>query len=295
MSVRATDRGYDVVAVDVDGTLMDSSNEVRPAVRDALGRAHAAGVAVVLCTGRRFRTTMGARRALGEAADVVICSGGTLVKEVGSERTLASWPLARETARALCVGMREAGLVPIALPDAGEGDREVLLSEGDRMRLADGWRPYFEANADFVEFYAGDAPEREVVEVYTVDREDRVERGWSALAGRGPAGTRVLKMRQGRYGADQVAIEFVPEDVSKAAALAWLLERWGVGPERLVAIGDDVNDVEMVTLAGAGVAMGNAVAAVKEAAGLETADCDHDGVASALRALMPELWEGERV
>lgn len=56
--------------------------------------------------------------------------------------------------------------------------------------------------------------------------------------------------------------------------------------ENLIAIGDEENDLSMIKLAGIGVAMGNAVPAVKEAAQRVTSDCDHDGVAEAIGKIL---------
>ena len=65
-----------------------------------------------------------------------------------------------------------------------------------------------------------------------------------------------------------------------------LLQHWGASASDLVAIGDGSNDLGMVTRAGVGVAMGNAVPLVKAAASLVVADNDSDGVAEAIERLL---------
>ena len=74
--------------------------------------------------------------------------------------------------------------------------------------------------------------------------------------------------------------------VSKADALRALCAHWGIGTEDTLALGDGDNDLEMLKTAGLGVAMGNASAEVRRAAGFVTEDNDHDGAAHALQALM---------
>lgn len=74
--------------------------------------------------------------------------------------------------------------------------------------------------------------------------------------------------------------------VSKADALRALCAHWGIGTEDTLALGDGDNDLEMLRAAGLGVAMGNASAEVRRAAGFVTEDNDHDGAAHALQALM---------
>lgn len=282
---------YRLLATDIDGTLLDSSNRLRPAVREALGRVHRAGVRVVLCTGRRFRTTHEVCAELGDAADVVICSGGAAIKKAATGETLRSWPLVREVAQEICVAMRAWGLVPVALPDVSLARKEVLVSRQDADGLASG--KYFAAHRDSIEFYDGefpDAPET-FLECYTCDLADKVGPACAEAQRRFGERTRVLSLAQIRYGADHLALEFMSREASKAGALAWLLATWRIGSEEVIAVGDDVNDVDMIELAGAGVAMGNAADAVRRVAQHQTLDHDHDGLAVALRRLLPEVFE----
>jgi hydroxymethylpyrimidine pyrophosphatase-like HAD family hydrolase len=80
--------------------------------------------------------------------------------------------------------------------------------------------------------------------------------------------------------------EVVPSGWDKWRAIGHLLEHYGVPASNLVAIGDGGNDLSMVANAGMGVAMGNAVPSVKQAAQLVVADNDSDGVAEAIERLI---------
>ena len=101
-----------------------------------------------------------------------------------------------------------------------------------------------------------------------------------AVAGRGSS-MHELKAELAEYGdrigvilsrstlvGDYWCMEIVPAGVSKAKALAFLGERYGIGAERMIAIGDNFNDLDMIEYAGLGVAMGNAPDAVRRAADL---------------------------
>ena len=74
-------------------------------------------------------------------------------------------------------------------------------------------------------------------------------------------------------------VQVIPHGASKAAALRWLLDRWGLAMEEVISFGDDVNDVEMVAEAGLGVAMANAVPEVIAVADRVTVSNEEDGVA----------------
>lgn len=78
-------------------------------------------------------------------------------------------------------------------------------------------------------------------------------------------------------------LEILPEGVSKASGLAVLTEKLGIGPEEIVAVGDNYNDAEMLQYAGMGVAMGNAPDDVKRLARYVTDTNDQHGVAAVIR------------
>ncbi|HET6453672.1 MAG TPA: Cof-type HAD-IIB family hydrolase [Armatimonadota bacterium] len=80
--------------------------------------------------------------------------------------------------------------------------------------------------------------------------------------------------------------EIVASGVSKVSTLRTLLEEWGMTLHDVVAFGDHLPDLEMIAACGLGVAMGNAVPEVKEAADLVTSSCDEDGIAEVLERLV---------
>jgi len=89
-------------------------------------------------------------------------------------------------------------------------------------------------------------------------------------------GVRVLQV-------EAMMLELVPEGVSKETGLRLLMEERGLAPGDVVAVGDGNNDVEMLRLVGAGVAVGNASEAALAAADHVVASSDEGGVAEAIR------------
>ncbi|MBX6314454.1 MAG: HAD family phosphatase, partial [Isosphaeraceae bacterium] len=83
----APGRRYKVLALDVDGTLLDREGYLRPSTAAAVARAAEAGIRPVLCTGRRYRRARPIAEALGIDAPIV-CNSGALVKEPADHRTL---------------------------------------------------------------------------------------------------------------------------------------------------------------------------------------------------------------
>lgn len=85
-------------------------------------------------------------------------------------------------------------------------------------------------------------------------------------------------------------LEVLNRDANKGRALTNLAAQLGLKKNEIMAIGDEVNDLTMFAAAGIGVAMGNAVPAVKEAADFITTDNDHSGVGYAIHKFMLDLW-----
>lgn len=84
-------------------------------------------------------------------------------------------------------------------------------------------------------------------------------------------------------------MEINASDATKGAALLGLCAALSIDPAETLAFGDGLNDIPMLRAAGVGVAMGNAVEAVKAAADRVTADCDHAGVAAVVSEFFPDI------
>jgi hypothetical protein len=81
-------------------------------------------------------------------------------------------------------------------------------------------------------------------------------------------------------------LEAFDKSANKWSALQHLARQWGVPERRIAAIGDEVNDIPMIANAGLGIAMGNAIPAVKAVAKAHTGDNRSDGVAEAIERLL---------
>ena len=80
---------YDLIAVDLDSTLLSSEGAVTGRTREALDRAHSAGVEIVICTGRRFSSAMEVLDGVSFADDIVV-NNGVVAKHVATGKTLYS-------------------------------------------------------------------------------------------------------------------------------------------------------------------------------------------------------------
>jgi Cof subfamily protein (haloacid dehalogenase superfamily) len=255
-----------LVATDMDGTLLGPDGSVSARTTRALARLRAAGVVVVLVTGRPPRWVRGL---LDDDAvhELVICTNGAVVYDPAADRIVAHNPLASEIAARLVRRLRERAPGVVFAVESGTGFRR---ESGYLARAA------FDPPA------VGDAI-------------DLVNGQVSKLLVRHPelAFERLYALAVEAAGPDAVAtyssndlVEISAAGVTKASALERLCADLGVDAKEVVAFGDMPNDLPMLAWAGHAVAVANAHPDVLAAADEVTASNAEDGVAQVLERLV---------
>ncbi|HEY8394472.1 MAG TPA: HAD family hydrolase [Thermaerobacter sp.] len=270
-----------LIALDVDGTLLDSRGELRPRVRDAVRAAVAAGHIVVLATGRRWVATRPLARELGLTAPCIVHNGAVAVDPV-TDQPVWKQPLPREFLRQAVLRARElGGSLFFHDLDHPHGDR-MLYEPGARLPKAS-W--FFEAGR-----LTQEVPDLlDWLDVGAVRLLFRAEEKTAAayrvwVTGTWGNETRVLygpELEENLY-----AVEIAEAAVCKGWAVERLAAQFHIPAERVVAIGDWDNDIEMLQFAGLGVAMANGSPAARAAARRVTLSNDEDGVAVVLEELL---------
>ena len=116
---------YRLIALDIDGTLIGPDGRVSPANREAIARARAAGMKVVLCTGRSWQESEDVADQAG-CDRVLVCQGGAALADLALRRNTRRWDMPRETGLALVERLeREDGRDPTLAEIAGELDVTV--------------------------------------------------------------------------------------------------------------------------------------------------------------------------
>lgn len=267
---------YQLIALDMDGTLLDSAKRVRMSSADAIGRAQREGVTVAICSGRCPAMVEHHR---GELPGVryAICSSGATLFDLAERRVLST----QSFDKGLIAQLRElAGGLDFS-PDAfcGRGFffDDAVFAGMDRYGIAE-YEELFRTSGtgvDDVWESALAAPSVEKIDLHFSNLEDR-----DVMIGR----LRDLPLELAR--SDSKTLEVSPAGATKGSGLLALARELGVDPGATVAVGDSDNDLPMLAVAGLPVAMGNANERVRAAASLVVADNDHDGVAEAIeRAL----------
>lgn len=263
---------YSVLAVDLDDTLLADAKTISRRNRDALAAWRGSGRRIVVATGRPPRAT---RTVATDLVDLpMICYNGAWIEQQNKVLFQSAIPVddARRVVAAIQSAAPECRL-GVEIADQLYLNHEVEWPGVCLVRdvLAHTDRPVAKILASLAELDAACQPS---------DGQVNSASPSETLLRTLPPSARALVSP--KYDLVQV----IPHSASKAAALRWLLERWGLSIDEVIAFGDDVNDVEMIAEAGLGVAMANAVPEVKAVADRITTSNLEDGVAAVLEELL---------
>lgn len=278
-------RSCDLLAIDLDGTLLDSEHALPPANRAALHRAHQAGLKIVLCTGRSFTETRPVLEQIGLDLDAAVTVFGALVNEVASGQTLYRTPIPLDPALAATAWFRRLGYPVLWLTDPNQAGTDGYLLSGPRRHAGvDRWREW----SPCVVAEVGELPADSAapVRLSIIDDSDALDTVVQSLHAEfnGRLAWNVLHAPPYRLSLIEV---FAPQ-VNKWYGIEKLCRRWKIDPRGTVAIGDDVNDLEMIRRAGLGVAVANARPPVQAAADRIIESNDSCGVARLIDELLDE-------
>jgi len=243
---------------------------LHPRTRAAIAATRAAGIHVVLVTGRMFQSV---RRYALEAGleDPVVCYQGAVVAEPVSGQWLRHEPIPLGLARETIAALYEEGF-------------DLNCYVGDELYVS-GITPGARRYADFQELELHpvgdllawlDEPPTKLVVIADPEVLDGLKQ-------------RMLSRFDGRLYISKSLpyfLEFASPDVTKAAGMSFVAEHVGFAQERTVAFGDGENDIELVDWAGYGIAVENAHDRVKEVADLVCPSVDEEGVAQVLEAFL---------
>ena len=253
----------DLIALDLDGTLLNHDDSVSPGNRAAIDRALKAGIRVVLVTGRGVDTPIRISHELGLNLPVICCHGA-LTKDFGADKTLAHIPVPLEYAIPM-VRFAEQKQLDMAIYN----EEFFYRRTGSHIFMQDMTGPAWR-EVDTLLSVLGSAPT--FIRFMGQSAVDQMKREFGDLP---------LSFRYETW-FDFVECAVLNRDASKKTALARLCADFQITSDRVLAIGDSRNDVPMLQWSAIGVAMANALPEVRQAVQYVTASNDADGVAQAI-------------
>ena len=294
-----------LIAVDLDGTLLNSQKRISDADREALEAARARGVEIVPVTGRNYTFALPIIQRL--PFDVpLIASNGALIRSTRGE-TFLRCLLPQATAAAVLQAARQFRPFTVLMYDqAGPGQLRIETppnggpaneGHGPRSRGV-AFSSWAQRHLSLIHFVGSleEALDGDPLEVLFTGPAAVMRQAAATLESSAGASPRVI----GTEGQDLVypafrlllteyreqdfsILDVIRGDCSKGLALAYWSRRRGISSAQIMAIGDNYNDVEMLRFAGLPVVMGNADPDLKQQGWTTTLDCDSGGVAHAIQ------------
>ena len=273
-----------LIASDIDGTLLNPQFQISEDDLAALRRAHAAGIEIVLVTGRRHTFALPIAQQLG--FDLwLISSNGAVTRSLSGE-TFHRDLMPRETCLEL-VGAMQAFRGSTVLTFDKEVKGAIVIEHMNDLTAS--IRRWLEKNMVYIDFVVPieKALVSDPVQAMFCGSMKRMSEALTVLEKAG-MGDRITVLRTEYPARDLSMIDVLNAGCSKGHAL----ERWaahrGLRREEVMAIGDNHNDVEMLEFAGHAVIMGNACEELRERGWNLTLGNDRCGVAAAVSEIIAE-------
>jgi Cof subfamily protein (haloacid dehalogenase superfamily) len=273
---------YKLLVVDVDGTLVNGSGVISAKDERTLAKAAASGVKVSLSTGRVIKACQRIIERLGLNGQHIFFDGA-LVSDPSKEGEVYSKPL-KETVVRQAVEFARAKDIYLELYSAEHffAEREHWSDEVHRT--------FFGVEPNIIDFSGIWQRERIIkAELVVHNPEERIKAEIFQKEFNGRLRFSIARS-PGYPGIDFINI--IDPEVSKGKALMALASFLGISMGEVMAIGDGLNDISLLEVAGLAVAMGNAPAEVRKVADYITLDVDHSGVAATIERFLLQLYRG---
>ncbi|WP_027107534.1 Cof-type HAD-IIB family hydrolase [Lacticigenium naphthae] len=265
-----------LVALDLDGTLLNEKKIVSEKNKKAIGMLKEKGIHVILCTGRPL---LGMKHLLEELdlnnpGNYAITYNGGLVQETHTGGTIYSKSFQFEEVEDIYQMSQTIG-VPCNFIDL-EKVYEPSYPEGRPSMY-----PEIMNILPFEKINGKNTPDAEINKIVFCTPQYHLDNAIEKIPQSYFEKYTLMKSRP-------ILLEVLPKDVDKGNGIAKLVEILGIQQSEVMAIGDQENDLAMIEYAGIGVAMGNAIDSVKRAAQYITEDYQNDGVAVAINKFTKE-------
>lgn len=281
---------YKLVCIDMDGTLLNSKREISETNKKALKKAFDMGVHIVITTGRIYINAEYYSNLIGIESPI-IASNGAIIKEKGSNEFIYKAAIPKEINLQILEICNKYKLYPrfhtitdIYYSDSMFNFMNIMLylsftikvkSKDHRVRMH-----YIRSKRKWNKIFNYNKEDIVKCEIYSFDKE-KIKNVYDELK----------KIETITVVPGFSSLEITPKGVSKGSAIKYLAEKYKIKREEIVAIGDSENDIEMIQYAGFGVAMGNAIKAVKDKANYITTSNDEDGVAKVINEFIIDSEE----
>jgi len=274
-----------LICIDMDGTLLNSKHEVSDENKKAIKKAHDRGVNIALCTGRMFLSAKYYADLIGINTPI-IASNGAFIKNGYNDKAIYENPLPKDIAieiykiakkYRLTIQFNSWNVLFMETPASEEHAYVVMnrdLPEEKRVKFI-----INEKLDEAIQNYEGN-----ILKAGVIEKAANKDKLWTAKE----EIKDIFRDKLHVVSSGDNNFEITVGSVSKGNAAAYLANMLNIPQEEVMCIGDSENDLSMIKYAGIGVAMGNGLDIVKEAADFITDTNDNSGVGKAIKHFV--LW-----
>lgn len=256
-----------LIALDLDGTLLTDNKKISSRTENILMKAMQAGHIVVIATGRPHRSSIHYYKSLGLNTPMVNFNGALIHHPFDAKWDALHNPMSKRTALGIVDACYDLSVHNII----AEVQDNVFLDKFDQELI-----DIFSHSSENTPFTIGSLKSKlneDPTSLLIYPREDHIEQLRNHLE---EYHAEMIEHR--KWGAPWNIIEIVKKGMNKAVGLEKIAYYYRIPKERIIAFGDEDNDLEMIEYAGVGVAMGNAIPELKAIANHVTKTNEEDGV-----------------
>lgn len=283
---------YKFVAIDLDGTLLNSYGEVTKDTKDALLKAKSQGVEIVLSSGRPISSTESLAKELG-VDNYLISGNGAAVYDIKNQKLIWDRFLSKEQVLNIAKLCEENSFFYNVYTEdeviANSLNYNVLFYHKENLKKIEEKRTHINVVQNIAK-YIEDSGKDKFLKITVCDESqfifNSIMKRLKAIDGIDVLETEYMSRKKIKSGTEDVNIQYyytevTNKNVNKWSAIEFLLNKMNINKEEVVAIGDNMNDIEMIQNAGLGIVMGNSNPKMKEIADEIVSDNNSEGVLEA--------------
>ncbi|MBQ7410568.1 MAG: HAD family phosphatase [Clostridia bacterium] len=285
---------YKLMAIDLDGTLLNSFGEVSEETKKALKLAKEQGTEIVLASGRPISSTESLAVELG-VDNYLISGNGAAVYDIQNQKIIYDRFLSKEQVLNIAKMCEENSFFYNVYTEdeviASSLNYNVLFYHKENVKKIEEKRTHINVVQNIAEYIEQSGKEK-FLKITVCDESqfifNSIMKRLKAIPGIDVLEVAYMSRKKIKDGTDDVDIQYyyteiTNENVNKWSAIEFLLDKLNINKEEVIAIGDNVNDKEMIEEAGLGIVMGNSNPKMKEIADKIVADNNSEGVLEAIK------------
>lgn len=284
---------YKLIAIDLDGTLLDSYGQISQKNKQTLQKAMEKGIEIVLTSGRGAMSVQNLASEIGEN-HYIICGNGSMIYDLKENALIYDKFLSQKKILQLVQICEQNSIYySIYTKDAiitKSLNYNVLFYHQENANKPDNKKTHIYVVQNIYE-YIVNRKEEDYIKVTICDDNNIIfnsiikkmknVKGVDVLDV-GHISRKIIKAGTEEYSMEYFYTEVSNQNVNKWSAISFLIDKLGIQSKEVMAIGDNVNDQSMLEKAGLGVAMGNSAPYIQKMAKVVTDSNNEDGVAKAI-------------